>query len=91
MDDTGAVKCLAVPPYDHAEIVVAAEEACRELKLDLVHAGSVQAWMSEPESEWPPCCDRGCEPCVLTLGAAARRARSILEAGRRKGVPSLEG
>lgn len=85
------MKCLVVLHYEHAEIVAAAEEACRELRLDLVHAGSVQAWLSEPESEWPPCCDRGCEPCVLTLGAAARRARSILEAGRGKSVPSVEG
>lgn len=78
-------------PYDHPQIDAAVEQACRELGLDLVHAGSVHAWLTEPESEWPACCDRACVPCVATLGDAARRARLILEAGRGKGVPSTEG
>lgn len=77
-------------PYDHPEIDAAVEQACRELKLDLVHAGSVHAWLAEPESDWPACCDRGCDPCVAVLADAARRAKRILEAGRGKGVPSTE-
>ena len=78
-------------PYPHPQIADAVEQACHELGLELVHASSVHAWLAEPESDWPPCCDRGCEPCVAVLAAAARRARSILETSRAKGVPSTDG
>jgi hypothetical protein len=84
------VRGHAMLPYDHPEIDAAVEQACRELELDLVHAGSVHAWLTEPESDWPTCCDRGCEPCVATLADAARRAKGILEAVRGKAVPSTE-
>jgi hypothetical protein len=86
----GAVKSspTRMLPYLFSDIDAAVEQACRELKIDLIHVGSLQAWIAEPESEWPTCCDRGCEPCVLTLGAAARRARSILEQGHGIGVSS---
>ena len=78
-------------PYPFPDIDAAVERACRELGLDLVHVGSVHAWLAESESGWPTCCDRGCEPCVVALGAAARRARSILERGRGIDIPSSCG
>jgi hypothetical protein len=80
-----------MPSYSHAEVDDAVERACREAGLDLVHAGSVHAWLSEPEGDWPACCDRGCEPCVAVLADAARRARRILEAGSAKGVSTGDG
>ena len=80
-----------MPSPSHADVVAAVDQACRELGLDLVHAASVQAYLAEPECDWPPCCDRRCEPCVATLGAAARRARRILDVGRAKDVPSGRG
>ena len=78
-------------PHPHALIDDAVEKACRELGLDLVHAGSVHAWLAEPEADWPSCCDRGCDPCVATLGAAARRALRILDERDAKAVSSSGG
>ena len=52
--------------------------ACREHQLDPSLEGSVHAYLEEDEGEWPSCCGGGCDPCVQTLGSAARRALTLL-------------
>ncbi len=73
--------------YAPERIDAAVTQACRDYGLDLAHMGSVYAYLDVDEDEWPPCCSRGCDPCVATLGAAARRALTILE---RDQSPSLK-
>ncbi len=74
-----------MPPSDHDRARDAVEQACREAGLDLTHAGSVHAYLAEDEDAWPRCCSSSCDPCVLTLQHAARRALALLEgtSGRR--------
>lgn len=31
------------------------------------------------ESNWPECCGSSCDPCVMIMHAAARRARALLK------------
>lgn len=59
----------------------AVSRACREHGLDLTYMGSVYAYLDEDEDAWPRCCGSACDPCVATLGAAARRALQLLESG----------
>jgi hypothetical protein len=40
---------------------------------------TVRDMLSQPEDDWPYCCGGGCDPCAMTLHAAARRARHLLE------------
>lgn len=73
------------PPSDHDRERDAVEQACRYAGLDLTHAGSVHAYLAEDEDAWPRCCNSSCDPCVVTLQHAARRALVLLEppTGRR--------
>jgi hypothetical protein len=56
----------------------AVEQACRDTALSMEYAASVHAYLSQDESEWPACCGSSCEPCVLALENAARRALKLL-------------
>ncbi|MBL8604546.1 MAG: hypothetical protein JNK72_21650 [Myxococcales bacterium] len=69
-------------PYAPEAISAAAERACLEHHLESAFVGSVMAYMSEDEDTWPSCCGSGCEPCVLSLESAARRALILLEKGQ---------
>ncbi|MFO0652245.1 MAG: hypothetical protein U0326_38860 [Polyangiales bacterium] len=57
----------------------AVSQACRECSLDLTHMSAVYAFLDEDEDSWTSCCGSACDPCVASLGAAARRALHILE------------
>ncbi len=59
----------------------AVSRACSEHGLDLTHMTSVYAYLDEDEDAWPRCCGDGCDPCVATLGAVARRALDLLDGG----------
>ncbi len=60
-------------------IDAAVSRACRESGLDLTHMSAVYAYLDEDEAGWSRCCGNACDPCVETLGAAARRALHLLE------------
>jgi hypothetical protein len=72
-------------PYTPDQIRDAVEQACREQHIESMYIGSVHAFLEEDEDSWPACCGSSCEPCVLTLEAAARRALILLE--RTQSVP----
>lgn len=72
---------MAPPPSSRVEEAVA--QACREFRLDPALEGSVHAYLDEDEDLWPACCGSSCDPCVQTLGSAARRALILLETPRR--------
>jgi hypothetical protein len=74
-----------VLPYPAEKVRDAVEQACREMHIDSQYIGSVYAYMEEDEDTWPRCCGSSCEPCVLTLCAAARRALALLEKGNPRG------
>lgn len=59
----------------------AVEQACRECHLDASLEGCVHAYLEEPPEDWPACCGSSCDPCVLTLASAARRAMQLVETG----------
>lgn len=63
---------------DEAQVKEAVQQACLELNLPLSLRSAVRQLVGAPESEWPACCDTGCEPCQRTLGDAARRALELL-------------
>lgn len=62
-------------------VAEAVAQACREAHLDGSLEGCVHAYLEEPPDEWPSCCSGSCDPCVLTLGSAARRAMGLLAKG----------
>lgn len=64
-----------------SRVTDAVARACREHHLDPSLEGSVHAYLEEDEGDWPACCGSGCDPCVLALGSAARRALILLEGG----------
>ncbi len=66
-------------PFPPEKVRDAVEQACREHHLDSSLLGAVYAYLEEDEDVWPSCCNAGCDPCVLTLGSAARRALILLE------------
>lgn len=72
---------VAHPPE---RVALAVERACRENRVPVTSIGLVFAFLADDESEWPSCCNHGCEPCVLVVAAAARRARGILDAQAQK-------
>jgi len=53
-------------------------EAVRQCRLDRSYALAVAEMIDEDDDGWPACCGSSCDPCVLTLAAAARRARELL-------------
>ncbi len=53
--------------------------ACLETGLELTRMSAVYAYLDEDEEAWTPCCGNGCDPCVESLAAAARRALHLLE------------
>jgi hypothetical protein len=61
----------------------AVERACAECDLDSQFIASVYAYIEQDEDEWPRCCGSSCEPCVLTIAHAARRALILLESAQR--------
>jgi hypothetical protein len=66
-------------PPKPSRVADAVAQACRECHLDPALEGSVHAYLDEPEDLWPACCGSSCDPCVQTLGSAARRALILLE------------
>lgn len=66
-------------PPKPSRVADAVAQACREFHLDPALEGSVHAYLDEPEDLWPACCGSSCDPCVQTLGSAARRALILLE------------
>ena len=70
-------------PYTPDQIRDAVEQASREYNVESMYIGSVHAFLEEDEDSWPACCGSSCEPCVLTLETAARRALILLERGSR--------
>ena len=68
---------MAPPPPSRVDAAVA--QACREFHLDPALKGSVRAYVEVDEDLWPACCSSNCDPCVQTLGSAARRALILLE------------
>jgi hypothetical protein len=69
----------SMPAPSPSRVDEAVAQACREFHLDPALAGSVHAYLEEDEDLWPACCGSSCEPCVQTLGSAARRALILLE------------
>ncbi|MEZ4405654.1 MAG: hypothetical protein R3A52_04025 [Polyangiales bacterium] len=70
-------------------VALAVERACRETRLPVTSMGLVFAFLDDDEDEWPSCCNNGCEPCVLTLAAAARRAMDLLDEKERRAAGAL--
>lgn len=70
-------------PFPPDRVAAAVDRACREHQLDTRWASSVYAYLEEDEGDWPGCCQSACEPCVLTLASAARRALILLESEAR--------
>lgn len=69
-------------PDRRALRVQAVAEAVRQCRLDRSYALAVAEMIDEDDDGWPACCGSSCDPCVLTLATAARRARDILRAAQ---------
>jgi hypothetical protein len=55
-------------------------KACDELALAEWYRDCVRPLFQMPETQWPRCCGRGCEPCAEQLVAVARRIQELLGA-----------
>jgi hypothetical protein len=54
--------------------------ASEEHKLAEYYRDCVRPLFNMPESQWPRCCGRGCEPCAEQLIDVARRVIALLSA-----------
>jgi hypothetical protein len=61
------------------EFEAALVQASEELGLADYYRDCVRPLFNMPETQWPRCCGRGCEPCAETLVGVARRMHSLLE------------
>jgi hypothetical protein len=64
-----------------AEFEAALTRASDEHELADYYRDCVRPLFNMPESQWPRCCGRGCEPCALTLIAVARRVKELVPVG----------
>jgi hypothetical protein len=58
----------------------ALRQASEEHKLADYYRDCVRPLFNMPESQWPRCCGRGCEPCAEQLIDVARRVVVLLSA-----------
>jgi hypothetical protein len=64
---------------ERARLDAALSRASDELELQTWYRDCVRPLLRMPETQWPRCCGRGCEPCADTLKAVATRVRSLLD------------
>jgi hypothetical protein len=57
-------------------------QASDEFELQTYYRDCVRPLFTMPETQWPRCCGRGCEPCAQTLTAVASRVYELLAKGR---------
>jgi hypothetical protein len=69
------------PTPRSAEFEAALTRASDEHELADYYRDCVRPLFNMPESQWPRCCGRGCEPCALTLIAIARRVKELVPLG----------
>jgi hypothetical protein len=53
-------------------------QASEENALQIYYRDCVRPLLRMPETQWPRCCGRGCEPCADQLMAVARRIKELL-------------
>jgi hypothetical protein len=73
---TAARTTMTTPRTPEGE--AALTRACDEQGLQLEYRDCVRPLLTMPETQWPRCCGRGCEPCADTLVVIARRVRELL-------------
>lgn len=73
------IACCPMNRPSPAQIRASVEQACQECDLDSRFIASVYAYIEQDENEWPRCCASACDPCVQTIGHAARRALALIE------------
>ena len=69
---------MSAQEEDAARLEAALTQASEESRLQPWYRDCVRPLLRMPESGWPQCCGRGCEPCAVTLNAVARRVRELL-------------
>jgi hypothetical protein len=60
------------------EFEAALSQASDEHELQDYYRDCVRPLFAMPETQWPRCCGRGCEPCAQTLIAVAKRVKQLL-------------
>ena len=65
-------------PADPALVAAAISEGVRFAGLKDSQRGLVERYLLMPPSEWMNCCLSSCDPCVLKIGRAVKRARDEL-------------
>jgi hypothetical protein len=64
---------------ERARLDAALKRASDEVGLQDWYRDCVRPLLRMPETQWPRCCGRGCEPCAETLKEVASRARALLD------------
>lgn len=65
-------------PRAHPQLNEALTRASDEVGLQSYYRDCVRPLFGMPETQWPRCCGRGCEPCSETLIAVAERVYELL-------------
>jgi hypothetical protein len=63
---------------ERPEFEAALAQASEELRLAEWYRDCVRPLFRMPESQWPRCCGRGCEPCADQLIDVARRVIELM-------------
>jgi hypothetical protein len=63
---------------DRPGFEAALARASDELRLAEWYRDCVRPLLRMPESQWPRCCGRGCEPCADQLIDVARRVIELM-------------
>lgn len=62
----------------HVGFEAALARASDELRLADYYRDCVRPLFNMPQTQWPRCCGRGCEPCAEQLIAVAERVAQLL-------------
>lgn len=68
---------MSAPVRDPA-FEAALRQASDEEGLQEWYRDCVRPLLNMPETQWPRCCGRGCEPCAVQLIAVAQRVQDLL-------------
>jgi len=69
---------MSSPERDPA-LEAALEQASEEEGLQTWYRDCVRPLLKMPDTQWPRCCGRGCEPCAIQLIAVAQRVEDLLK------------
>jgi hypothetical protein len=72
------------------ELEAALAQASDEIGLAEWYRDCVRPLLNMPETRWPRCCGRGCEPCADMLIAVAERVRELLRDAAPSAAPPDE-